>query len=645
MSAPVLFFKQKVLPPYKRRRRTMSSTSSSPNSNSTSPSPMALFRLTLFTVLGTSIILVTFCQGNMNCVSTTAKIWSLIRNEYGQSFLFLLYNKIRYGSERPSSESPYRIVIDGGSTGSRLHIFEFQKDSSTNLTTCIRKGSDKIYIPISTFAQNITSSKITDGTVAQHLLPLFSYAASIIPPQYHTTTTIHYQATAGMRLIEPKVQKAVYDSLYQGLLSSDSFVFTNLQRRDIATLGGEKEALYGAVAANYLKGVVDVNLHMIGDEEGDHLEYYDGPLGALDMGGASMQIVYLPHIDDVLEEGEIYKEVEDINDDDDAPMEPLPSLPDRLNGEEFFSTSYLSYGADQFRERLWNTLVKEHEREWRRSSHIDSVTEGDDVHSNTIENPCSFRGYTSEWKGHILIGSGNARKCAEEVNRLIPHHEKNTEDSDENEDLVMESIGPSRIVGGVEHPPIRGHFFAMSLFFFTLDCLRELSGHKLLNKHWPTPSIADLTSALDSLCSRHWSNDLELIQENSHEFTRAKVLPDRCLESVYMVTLLRDGFGFEPESRDITFTYLVDGSEVEWSLGLAISHFAEEHSPAVSILTNADRNTEAKASSWIACGHEIAGIDDESSSSSCRSYVPMVETLNFWMINGIGMTRQQSRQS
>jgi len=47
-----------------------------------------------------------------------------------------------------------------------------------------------------------------------------------------------------------------------------------------------------------------------------------------------------------------------------------------------------------------------------------------------------------------------------------------------------------------------------------------------------------------------------------------------------MVTLLRDGFGFHPSSKDITFTYLVEGSEVEWTLGMALSLFAEEQSPS-----------------------------------------------------------------
>ena len=77
--------------------------------------------------------------------------------------------------------------------------------------------------------------------------------------------------------------------------------------------------------------------------------------------------------------------------------------------------------------------------------------------------------------------------------------------------------------------------------------------------------------------------DLKQIEDNAHEFTRREVLPDRCFESVYMVTLLRDGFGFELDSRDITFTFLVDGSEVDWSIGMAISHFAEDHMHASSM--------------------------------------------------------------
>jgi hypothetical protein len=43
-----------------------------------------------------------------------------------------------------------------------------------------------------------------------------------------------------------------------------------------------------------------------------------------------------------------------------------------------------------------------------------------------------------------------------------------------------------------------------------------------------------------------------------------------------MVTLLKDGFGFHPESRDITFAFTVEGSEVEWTLGMALALRAEQ---------------------------------------------------------------------
>lgn len=125
----------------------------------------------------------------------------------------------------------------------------------------------------------------------------------------------------------------------------------------------------------------------------------------------------------------------------------------------------------------------------------------------------------------------------------------------------------------------------------------------ILQVSWPTPSIEELSHALETFCARKWQGDLEEVQHEAHEHTRAEVLPHRCIEAVYMVTLLRDGFGFHPESRDIvsmgcmkdinyylchifphfshlislqTFTQYVEGNEVEWSLGLALYEFAEE---------------------------------------------------------------------
>ncbi len=252
------------------------------------------------------------------------------------------------------------------------------------------------------------------------------------------------------------------------------------------------------------------------------------------------------------------------------------NIPTHLHDDEFFSTSYLSYGADQFRERLWDRWVSES------SKHNNNHT-NDDI--PVIFNPCSFVGYEITYKGFNLKGTGNAVECTKQINRLIPHHD-NVIDLDElyDENIAMadpksdgykQSATKRKMVGGVEHPPLTGKFYGMSLYFFTLDCLRELSDpDHPIHVSWPTPSIEELTHALDGFCARKWQGDLEEVQHEAHEHTRAEVLPHRCVEAVYMVTLLRDGFGFHPTSRDITFTQWVDGNEVEWSLGMALSEFA-----------------------------------------------------------------------
>ena len=51
-----------------------------------------------------------------------------------------------------------------------------------------------------------------------------------------------------------------------GLMESETFVFHSTTRHDIATLSGDLEGFYGAVAANYLKGIIDMKLNTIGTE-------------------------------------------------------------------------------------------------------------------------------------------------------------------------------------------------------------------------------------------------------------------------------------------------------------------------------------------------------------------------------------------
>jgi len=485
--------------------------------------------------------------------------------------------------EEVSSQSPFRIILDGGSTGSRLHVFEFVSRTKirnrlgnieyAEEVECIRRGSWKAWPAMSSFARSPSEVEsgimVNSSDLAAHLVPLFDEASKVIPRKYQITTAINYQATAGMRLVELREQDVVYDALYEGLVNSvlnstgEVFPFENFDRGDIATLDGDLEGLYGAIAANYLHGSIDAELNVKRTRQTfNNTSDQDGPIGALDMGGSSTQLVFLPHI--VGPCSSQRRNVPDINVDWDTCRNPDPN---RLEGDEFYSYSYLSYGVDTFRERLWDVWIMDHQ--------ISSASNSDSCVPKVLWNPCSFKGYTLEWKGYTLYGTGNATECVRQVQRLLPA----LDEVNENQTCVdtRQNMADVRVVGGMQHPQLRGNFFAFSLYYFTLDSLRVLSSndrdaHEMLNLSWPNPSIQELYNALHGLCSREWHE----IKHEKHEFTRASVLPHRCIESVYIVTLLRDGYGFDPTSRQITFTYLVNGSEVEWALGLALSSYSKE---------------------------------------------------------------------
>ncbi|GKY95916.1 hypothetical protein MPSEU_000552200 [Mayamaea pseudoterrestris] len=451
--------------------------------------------------------------------------------------------------------SPFIIVIDGGSTGSRLHIFEFVSNDD-DMETVACRGTMRTTEALSDFAAHENENNDHDdatvsnasAALANHILPCLQYAASIISPQFHASTPVLYQATAGMRLYSVREQQMVYERMVQGLDASQQNPF---RRFTISTLSGKLEGYYGLLAANYLEGSMNVHLEFVRQtkqhqRDAHHVYSSQRPIGALDMGGSSTQIVFLP----------MQQDDSAVGDDDEPPAA-------QFHANDFFATSYLGYGVDQFRERLFDTWIHEHEREI-----VAAVSQSSTF---TIDNPCAFVNHRQVHRNYTLVGTGNANACVKQVRRLVSH-------ADETDRFDL--LGTH--VGGIPHPPVRGNkFLAMSLYFFALDCLRELAtnnlqAHAILNESWPNPSMQELADALDGLCSRSWTNDLELVQHDAHQYTRADILPHRCLESVYLVTLLKDGFGFDSSSREITFTYLVDGKEAEWSLGNALALRAEQ---------------------------------------------------------------------
>lgn len=187
-----------------------------------------------------------------------------------------------------SSIPMYTMVVDAGSTGSRLHIFKFNVENN-KLTNINEIGSKKVKPGLSSYASH-------PDDVYNSYIELFEFAKSTIPNSEQYGVSMYVYATAGMRLLPNETQNAIFDNIYNGYIKS-SYPFV-LLRQNLKTITGKDEAFYGWLAANFLGGSVTAKLTRV-----------KNTIGSLDLGGASTQILFEPEetkLTDPLDPNNVY---------------------------------------------------------------------------------------------------------------------------------------------------------------------------------------------------------------------------------------------------------------------------------------------------------------------------------------------------
>lgn len=164
----------------------------------------------------------------------------------------------------------YLVIVDAGSTGSRIHIF---KNISAGLNA----------LPVLTDIapkNNSLSPGISDPQ-GDNITPLLDTAVATINAD-HGGPVLHIPfylyGTAGMRLMDPAKQQQIYQgltNLVSNYTENNQHPFMTMQ---LHTIPGEYEALFDWLAANYLAGTF----------------IPDHTLGSMDMGGASTEIAFVP---------------------------------------------------------------------------------------------------------------------------------------------------------------------------------------------------------------------------------------------------------------------------------------------------------------------------------------------------------------
>ncbi|KAK7274835.1 hypothetical protein RIF29_15934 [Crotalaria pallida] len=180
---------------------------------------------------------------------------------------FHINNSNISSSSSQNRDERYRIIIDGGSTGSRIHVFKYRGGAGFDFGT-EGLASMRVNPGLSSFAEDPDSA-------GRSLGELVEFGKGRVPMERWRETEIRLMATAGLRMLDVGVQWKILESCRK-VLRESGFLF----RDDWASvISGSDEGMYAWVVANYALGTLG----------GDPLD----TTGIIELGGASAQVTFV----------------------------------------------------------------------------------------------------------------------------------------------------------------------------------------------------------------------------------------------------------------------------------------------------------------------------------------------------------------
>ncbi|KAG6816694.1 hypothetical protein H0H87_003782 [Tephrocybe sp. NHM501043] len=381
----------------------------------------------------------------------------------------------------------FGVVIDAGSSGSRLQIYSWTDPKSiqavkgTELEFTlpkVEKGTEKGEDWVTKVEPGISSFGNNPAGVGKYLQPLLSHARKHIPPSLEKETPLFLLATAGMRLLDPISQANVLQEACRFLTRHSTFKIDGPTSvgpcgSSVRIITGEEEGLFGWIAVNYL-------MNGFTGAKQDRTTY-----GFLDMGGASTQIAFEPG--NVTETDE--KNLIDVR---------LRLLGGQEIKHKVFVTTWLGYGTNQARERYAGKAISDFE-----SSRTDG---GKDV----VPDPCLPKGLeltekpvhdhptsTHEAKSHKLAGTGSFEQCLQQTAPLL--------------NKTAPCPDTPCLMNGIHVPPIDfsvSHFIGVSEYWYSSEHIFGLGG---------AYDFVQYERAAAEFCSRSWDGIMK-----QHELSKAQ---------------------------------------------------------------------------------------------------------------------------
>ncbi|KAG5294735.1 guanosine-diphosphatase [Histoplasma ohiense] len=430
-----------------------------------------------------------------------------------------------YDSTKPLIQ--YALMIDAGSTGSRIHVYRFNNCGPTpelehedfKMTEKKKGGAG-----LSSYADDPEAA-------ARSLDPLMEVALKSVPKEYQSCSPVAVKATAGLRFLGPETSDKILDAVRNRLETVYPFPVVSKENGGVEIMDGKYEGVYAWITTNYLLG-------NIGTKERT-------PTAAVfDLGGGSTQIVFEPTFKSA---GGLTEKL--------AEGDHKFSLDFGGRHFDLYQHSHLGYGLMKARDAIHRAIVE--------AKHMSSPTDQSWL-SKTMVNPCLSAG--TSLTVNVTMGNGHPLGEVVEIKMIGPKEISSAAQCRGIADKILKKDADCKLApcsfNGAHQPPLQKTFANEDLFI--MSYFYDRTAPLGMPESFTLRDLQDLTAAVCAGQS-NWGV-FEGIEDAINELQER---PEHCLDLSFMLSLLHTGYDL-PLNRQVKIAKKINGNELGWCLGASL---------------------------------------------------------------------------
>jgi guanosine-diphosphatase len=439
--------------------------------------------------------------------------------------------KKSYSKDKPLIQ--YALMIDAGSTGSRIHVYRFNNCGPTpELENEEFKMTEK-----REGGSGLSSYKGDAEGAAKSLDMLMDVAVKTVPDKLKGCTPVAVKATAGLRKLGPEMSDAILKAVRHRLETVYPFPVVSEANGGVEVMDGKDEGVYAWITTNYLLGKIG------GPDK--------TPTAAVfDLGGGSTQIVFQPTF-----------------------PAPHGGMPEQLQegdhkyslsfgGRDFtlYQHSYLGYGLMEARNNLHRVVVE---------GMYDSHGQSTDWLSKPVPNPCFGIGMSK--KVEVALGEGHELGASVTVNMTGPSVGSPAQCRALAEKTLKKDseckLAPCAF-NGVHQPSLEKTFSREDVYLFSYfyDRTQPLG----MPESFTLRELKDLTARV---CKG--GDAWKVFASIPGAMEELEDRPETCLDLNFMLALLHTGYEM-PIDREVKIAKKIKGNELGWCLGASLPLLSQE---------------------------------------------------------------------